>query len=146
MFNLFDKLLLLSRGKPVYCGAVGQVHHYFQEQGHPMPTYVNPAEFLLGLVNTDGQRSTANYTPDFYRLRDGSVVDDIRYNATFSRGDAITPASSNAAMSNKHCSIDHHTLEQELNAIRADSLLETLNNLYQASVHTKRKVHLCSTI
>lgn len=53
MFQLFDKLLLLSGGKSYYYGAVSEVESEFESLGHPMPIHINPAEFLLELMNTD---------------------------------------------------------------------------------------------
>ncbi|KAF2494725.1 ATP transporter [Lophium mytilinum] len=55
-FELFDKLLLLSRGHTTYNGSVAGVRNYFQSQGHAMPLYMNPAEFAIDLVNTDFSR------------------------------------------------------------------------------------------
>lgn len=52
-FNLFDKLLLLSSGKPHYFGPVDKVVDYYAELGYAIPNHTNPAEFLLELVNTD---------------------------------------------------------------------------------------------
>ncbi|KAF2823740.1 ATP-binding cassette transporter-like protein [Ophiobolus disseminans] len=52
-FELFDKLMLLSKGKVVYNGPVGDVRGYFGGLGYEMPLYTNPAEFLLHLTNTD---------------------------------------------------------------------------------------------
>jgi ABC-type multidrug transport system ATPase subunit len=52
-FALFDKLILLSAGQTMYNGPVDQVGQYFSQQGRPMPKYINPAEFVLELVNTD---------------------------------------------------------------------------------------------
>ncbi len=48
-FNLFDKLLLLSGGRPHYFGPVAAVADYFPA----MPPHVNPAEFLLESVSAD---------------------------------------------------------------------------------------------
>ena len=50
---LFDRLLLLSNGSTVYNDTVQSVGSYFSARGHEMPTYINPAEFVLELVNTD---------------------------------------------------------------------------------------------
>ncbi|KAH8650461.1 P-loop containing nucleoside triphosphate hydrolase protein [Ilyonectria robusta] len=58
-FNLFDKLLLLSRGKTHYVGPVSDVATHYEEFGHTVPQYVNPAEFLLELVNVDFQQDKA---------------------------------------------------------------------------------------
>ncbi|KAL2140645.1 hypothetical protein VTI28DRAFT_3541 [Corynascus sepedonium] len=52
-FNLFDKLLLMSRGKTHYFGPTGAVAAYYASIGHSLPVHVNPAEFLLEMVNTD---------------------------------------------------------------------------------------------
>jgi ABC-type multidrug transport system ATPase subunit len=52
-FNLFDKLLLLSLGSTIYNGPVSDVTRFFAAQGCEIPTYTNPAEHVLELVNTD---------------------------------------------------------------------------------------------
>ncbi|KAJ1323031.1 ATP-binding cassette subfamily G (WHITE) member 2 [Microdochium nivale] len=52
-FNMFDKLLLLSRGAAAYSGPVSAVQPYFATCGVPVPLYMNPAEFIIDLVNTD---------------------------------------------------------------------------------------------
>ncbi|KAK4239844.1 hypothetical protein C8A03DRAFT_42547 [Achaetomium macrosporum] len=52
-FNLFDKLLLMSHGKTHYFGPVGGVASHYESLGYVMPMHVNPAEFLLEMVNTD---------------------------------------------------------------------------------------------
>ncbi|MCP8719509.1 MAG: ABC transporter permease [Asgard group archaeon] len=52
-FELFDKVMFLSRGKTVYNGKVEDVVKYFDSVGYPMPPYMNPAEYVLDLINTD---------------------------------------------------------------------------------------------
>ncbi|KAF8579679.1 ABC-2 type transporter family protein [Ramaria rubella] len=52
-FQLFDKLLLLSGGKTHYFGSVSGVGQDFASRGFPMPLQMNPAEFLLELMNVD---------------------------------------------------------------------------------------------
>jgi ABC-type multidrug transport system ATPase subunit len=52
-FNLFDKLALLSGGRTHYFGPVNRVLAHFQGQGLAVPQHINPAEFLLELVNVD---------------------------------------------------------------------------------------------
>ncbi|CAN9417023.1 unnamed protein product [Alternaria alternata] len=52
-FGLFDKLMLLSRGKCVYNGEVEGVKEWFEGLGYEMPLYTNPAEFVIDLINTD---------------------------------------------------------------------------------------------
>ncbi|KAF1933517.1 ATP transporter [Didymella exigua CBS 183.55] len=52
-FELFDKLLLLSKGKVAYNGPVAGIKDYFSGLGYNMPLYTNPAEYVIQLVNTD---------------------------------------------------------------------------------------------
>ncbi|KAM6513689.1 hypothetical protein FALCPG4_016063 [Fusarium falciforme] len=58
-FNLFGKLLLLSRGKTHYVGPVSDVMMHYEEFSYTVPKHVNPAEFLLELVNVDFQQDKA---------------------------------------------------------------------------------------
>jgi hypothetical protein len=52
-FQLFDKLLLLSRGRSHYFGPVKDIGLHFDSLGLPIPIHTNPAEFLLELMNVD---------------------------------------------------------------------------------------------
>lgn len=52
-FNLFNKLLLLSKGKTCYFGPVNELTPYLDGIGIRMPHYTNPAEFALDLVDAD---------------------------------------------------------------------------------------------
>ncbi|KAG0651330.1 abc transporter G family [Hyphodiscus hymeniophilus] len=52
-FELFDKLVLLSGGKQHYFGPVDGVGAHFELLGFPMPRQINPAEFLLEMMNID---------------------------------------------------------------------------------------------
>ncbi|KDQ63796.1 hypothetical protein JAAARDRAFT_29841 [Jaapia argillacea MUCL 33604] len=52
-FNLFSKLLLLSRGKTVYFGSVVGVDSYMASIGNPVPPRISTAEYILQLTNID---------------------------------------------------------------------------------------------
>lgn len=53
---LFDNVLLLSQGSPVYFGPPSNSIRYFRALGQPPPTLMSPAEFMLELTNTDFSR------------------------------------------------------------------------------------------
>ncbi|CRG87851.1 hypothetical protein PISL3812_04872 [Talaromyces islandicus] len=57
IWNLFDRVILLSRGAPLYSGAISAAIPYFEGLGYAMPEFVNPAEFLIDLAAIDN-RST----------------------------------------------------------------------------------------
>jgi hypothetical protein len=66
-FNLFDKLLLLSKGKACYYGPTRAVAPYFKDITLPVPIHMNPAEWILDLVNID---FAENHTSSESRLLD----------------------------------------------------------------------------
>ncbi|PSS18276.1 hypothetical protein M430DRAFT_50364 [Amorphotheca resinae ATCC 22711] len=51
--EMFDKVLLLSVGKPYYFGSVPKIAPFFKGIGHLIPPYTNLAEFVLKLMNVD---------------------------------------------------------------------------------------------
>lgn len=57
IWGLFDRLLLLTGGSPVYSGPVAQCIQYFEDLGYTLPPFVNPAEHLIDLAAVD-TRST----------------------------------------------------------------------------------------
>lgn len=55
IWGLFDNLVLLSRGSPVYSGAVSECLSWFESQGFHMPVFVNPAEHVIDLAAVDNR-------------------------------------------------------------------------------------------
>jgi ATP-binding cassette subfamily G (WHITE) protein 1 len=50
---MFDKVLLLSRGEAAFYGKASDMVSYFAAIGYQCPTYSNPADFALDLINVD---------------------------------------------------------------------------------------------
>jgi ABC-type multidrug transport system ATPase subunit len=53
VYNGFDEVMIMSRGREAYSGPVGEALGYFEGIGYPCPPATNPAEFFLDLVNSD---------------------------------------------------------------------------------------------
>ncbi|XP_029377356.1 ATP-binding cassette sub-family G member 8 isoform X2 [Echeneis naucrates] len=53
IFQLFDLVMLLSSGSPVYFGAARHMVQYFTALGHPCPRYCNPSDFYVDLISID---------------------------------------------------------------------------------------------
>lgn len=53
IWNLFDNVLLLAGGSLVYSGSAARCLPYFEDLGHALPTFVNPAEYLIDLSAID---------------------------------------------------------------------------------------------
>lgn len=52
-FQLFDTVMLLSKGQQVYFGPVPGVGAYCSSIGRPIPDHYNPADYCLEITNTD---------------------------------------------------------------------------------------------
>ncbi|KKA23479.1 ABC efflux transporter [Rasamsonia emersonii CBS 393.64] len=55
IWNLFDNVILLSRGSALYSGPVSESLPYFEQCGYVLPPFVNPAEFLIDLAAIDNR-------------------------------------------------------------------------------------------
>ncbi|POM59683.1 ABC transporter-like protein [Phytophthora palmivora] len=53
VYDMFTNVVVLSAGETVYCGPRRQMIPHFSSAGHDCPTYMNPAEYFISLVNTD---------------------------------------------------------------------------------------------
>ena len=53
IWQLFDRVLLLAKGSPLYSGRKERCLAYFEHLGNILPPFVNPAEFLIDLAAID---------------------------------------------------------------------------------------------
>ena len=53
IWQLFDLVLLLAKGSPLYSGRTARCLAYFEHLGNILPPFVNPAEFLIDLAAID---------------------------------------------------------------------------------------------
>ena len=53
IWQLFDHVLLLAKGSPLFSGQSANCQAYFEHLGYVLPPFVNPAEFLIDLAAID---------------------------------------------------------------------------------------------
>lgn len=53
VFELFDRLYLLSGGKTVYFGQASEAYEFFAQAGFPCPSLRNPSDHFLRCINSD---------------------------------------------------------------------------------------------
>lgn len=53
IFACMDDVILLSRGRMIWSGAVPEMMRHFEDLGHPCPKQVNPADFILDISSID---------------------------------------------------------------------------------------------
>jgi hypothetical protein len=52
---MFDRLVILTRGSPVYSGKASDCLAWFGRLGFELPAFVNPAEFLVDIAAIDNR-------------------------------------------------------------------------------------------
>lgn len=71
LYRVFDKVVVLSEGSPIYCGSAGQVMEYFGSIGFvPGFNFVNPADFVLDLANGVAPDTNQNEPHEFHGISD----------------------------------------------------------------------------
>jgi ABC-type multidrug transport system ATPase subunit len=53
IFNEFDQLILLNKGRVMYQGATDDISAYFAERGHPLPPKYNPADWIMNVAQAN---------------------------------------------------------------------------------------------
>jgi ABC-type multidrug transport system ATPase subunit len=52
IFNSFDHLILMNKGRVMYQGPVAGVPQYFADRGHPNPPNYNPADWIMNVAQS----------------------------------------------------------------------------------------------
>ncbi|KAH8904633.1 pleiotropic drug resistance protein [Coniochaeta sp. PMI_546] len=55
IWDLFDGLVVLAKGSPVYSGSVRECLPWFADVGFELPSFVNPAEFVIDVAAVDNR-------------------------------------------------------------------------------------------
>ncbi|XP_004436764.1 PREDICTED: ATP-binding cassette sub-family G member 5 [Ceratotherium simum simum] len=55
LFQLFDKIAILSYGELVFCGTPVEMLDFFNDCGYPCPEHSNPFDFYMDLTSVDTQ-------------------------------------------------------------------------------------------
>lgn len=55
IWDLFDNLIVLTKGSPVYSGSIPECLPWFEDLGFRIPAFVNPAEFVIDIAAVDNR-------------------------------------------------------------------------------------------
>jgi len=58
IFGMLTGVTILAGGRPVYAGPADGASKHFEQQGHSMPAFFNPADFFIDLVSVDQRDNT----------------------------------------------------------------------------------------
>jgi ABC-2 type transporter len=53
IFNAFDRLILMNKGRVMFQGLVQDVPSYFRERNHPLPKNYNPADWIMNVAQAN---------------------------------------------------------------------------------------------
>jgi len=79
IFNSFDHLILLNRGRVMYQGAVSDVPDYFGARNHPNPPNYNPADWIMNVAQStpeDRLNDDGFYPKDERPMEDAFLAED----------------------------------------------------------------------
>lgn len=83
IFNSFDHLILLNKGRCMYQGSVANVPDYFGERGQPCPSHYNPADWIMSVAQSVSMEdlNKANFFPQDDRSIEDPFEPDSSRNA-----------------------------------------------------------------
>ncbi|KAE8444650.1 hypothetical protein EG329_014398 [Mollisiaceae sp. DMI_Dod_QoI] len=103
IWGMFDGLVILTRGSPVYAGKADDCISWFKSIGMELPPFVNPAEFLIDIAAIDNRtpQLEATSTARVERLKTAWVPESDRlYSSLIEKAhssDRATPTSTSLA-------------------------------------------------
>jgi ABC-type multidrug transport system ATPase subunit len=62
IWEVVDNIVLLARGAVVYAGARSSCIDYFAKQGHSLPSFVNPFDFIIDVASIDVRTEASERT------------------------------------------------------------------------------------
>ena len=80
VFDMFDRLLLLSEGRTIYEGLAAESSNYFRSHGYTCPEMFNPSDYYLDLTSPDTrtEASRKESAERIQRLDDLWVIEETR--------------------------------------------------------------------
>jgi ABC-type multidrug transport system ATPase subunit len=128
IWDLFDNVILLTRGNPAYAGSAKECLPYFAKLDHDMPPFTNPAEFLIDVVSVDNRSADAEKVA---QERVGRVVEAWRVHSSnnFSEKDGLgTSANAVTKAQAKEPRANHTSLMQQTRVLTARTWTVTIRD------------------
>ncbi|KAL1616582.1 hypothetical protein SLS54_008317 [Diplodia seriata] len=125
IWDLFDNLVLLTKGHPAYSGPAADALSYFAGLGYELPPFVNPAEHLIDIVAVD-IRSPELEEASTARVEGIKAAWTQHAEKKFSKDDDIR--SSSMALPNRSSKDYHAQLGRQIRVLTARTWITTIRD------------------
>lgn len=125
VLSLFDRLLLLGRGKTVYFGNNAEMLDYFTSIGYKCPTWENPANYLMDTIHGDNQSYEEKLEAAAKAKAEGLDEDDDGITPKGKQGSALESKFDHAE--EQATKLAEMFKESELNELKAKSCPPPIN-------------------
>ncbi|PQE19330.1 ABC transporter protein [Rutstroemia sp. NJR-2017a BVV2] len=126
IWGMFDGLVLLTRGSPVYSGTASDCLPWFSGLGMELPAFVNPAEFLIDIAAIDNRSPEleAESSERVDRFKSAWVEENARlFQDNEKKATNVTPTTQNASTTGT--SQQHSPFIRQTRVLTARTLLTT---------------------
>ncbi|KAF2878078.1 ABC transporter-like protein [Massariosphaeria phaeospora] len=124
IWNLFDNIILLTKGCPAYAGSAKECLPYFASQGHEVPPFTNPAEYLIDIVSVDNRSDEAEKNA---QARVDQIKEAWREHSTKQTTEAKAPGTITKHPS-KTLGAKHTSLLQQIRVLTARTWVVTIRD------------------
>lgn len=124
IWGLFDNLVILTRGSPIYSGPKERCIPYFKKHGLELPPFVNPAEFVIDIAAIDNRSAELEVTSNkrVQALKDTWLTEGAGYSGVERKN---IPASGPPMNSKATLSDRQSTFSRQLQVLTARTLKVT---------------------
>jgi len=86
VFNSFDHLILMNKGRVMYEGEVSDVPNFFEMRGNPLPKNYNPADWIMNVAQTipENELEDSGFFP-----KDSRSMNETLHNECEGKRDAL---------------------------------------------------------
>jgi len=119
IFDLFDRLILMTRGHVVYSGPAANTIEHFRQLGHSCPQYDNPADYFIDVLTVD---TTSEERQKESEARVQYIIQVAQANARMrERSDTLTDSSATPSLSSTDRLMRHFRKEKSKTVMERQS-------------------------
>lgn len=127
IWGMFDELVILTRGSPVYSGKAQNCIPWFKSIGFELPPFVNPAEFLVDIAAVDNRSPELEATSaeKVKKLKDAWLIESGRLYDSGEEKQTAAPAHGGSSTSPRQTLSRHSPFIRQTRVLTSRTLVTT---------------------